>query len=156
MRKENLILLALVAIYLLAAPLALGQGKKDGSDAEEQIKALEAQIVPSVLKGDPSFFEKYYADDAWIIHSDGKLSTKAEQITNLKSGVNKYESLDVRDQKIRIYRDTAIVYSLVFLKGTVNDKPYSGDVRAIRVWAKQKGNWKVVSHSVTRVTPASK
>jgi len=151
MKKVNSIFLALVAIYLLAAPLALAQGTKESGSAEKQIETLQAQIVPSMLKGDPGFFEKYYADDAWVIHGDGKPSTKAEEITNLKSGVNKYESLDVRDQKIRTYGDTAVVNSLLSLKGTVNGKPYSGDVRAIRVWVKQKGNWKVVSYSVTRV-----
>jgi len=91
MRKVNLIVvLALVAVYLLAAPLALGQGEKTGKakggNVEEQIKTLQAEIVQASLKGDTSAFEKFYADDATIIHSDGTLVTKAQEIENLKSG----------------------------------------------------------------------
>src|SRR5712692_4685768 len=123
MRTLRPILLALVAIYLLAASFALGQG----GNVEEQIKALQAQLVQALLKGDTSFFEKYYADDVTIIHGDGKLSTKAddEEIKNLKSGATKYESIDVPESKVRVYGDTAVVNSLISGKGMVNGKPYS-------------------------------
>jgi len=54
-----------------------------------------------------SFLEKYFADDYVAIHGDGKLSTKAEEIENFKSGTTKYESIEVREAKIRTYGDTA-------------------------------------------------
>jgi len=62
----------------------------------------------------------------------------------------------VRDSKIRVYGDTAVVTSLLFFKGTTSGKPFSGDVRSTRVWVKQKGNWKCVAFQVTRVAAASK
>jgi ketosteroid isomerase-like protein len=130
---------------------AVEQTYKGGGNAEEQIKALTTQLVQAELKGDTSFLEKYYADDCWITHGDGKLTTKGEEVASLKSGATKYESVDVRDQKIRTYGDTAIVNSETSVKGTVNGKPYSGDVRTTRVWVKQKGNWKAVTFQVTRV-----
>ncbi len=37
------------------------------------------------------------------------------------------------------------------VKATINGKPYSGDVRATRVWVRQKNNWKLVTHQATRV-----
>jgi len=150
MKTINLIVLALVAICLLAAPLALGQG----GAVEQQISALSDQLIQAQLKGDTSFFEKYYADDATIVHSDGKLSTKAEEIANLKSGSLKYESIETRERKIHVYGDTAVVNFLNSFKATVGGKPSSGDVRRTQVWVKQKGNWKSVAYQVTRV-PAS-
>jgi len=152
MRTLRPILLALVAIYLLAASFALGQG----GNVEEQIKALQAQLVQALLKGDTSFFEKYYADDVTIIHGDGKLSTKAddEEIKNLKSGATKYESIDVPESKVRVYGDTAVVNSLTSGKGMVNGKPYSFNGRITRVWVKQKGDWKCVASQYTRVAPS--
>jgi len=157
MRKVNLIFLALVAIYLLAAPLALGQGetgKAKGRNAEEQIKTLTDQVVQAFLKGDTDFFEKNYADDALIIHADGKLSTKAQEIGNFKSGAIKYESIDVRERKIHLYSHTAVVTQLVSSKGTLNGKPWSGDSYTTRVWVKQEGGWKSVAWQSTRVAPS--
>ena len=81
--------------------------------------------------------------------------TKAQAIQALKSGAVKYESIDVRDTKIRAYGNTAIVDSLASLKLTINGKPISGDFRATFVWVKQKGNWKRVAFQSTPVTPQS-
>ena len=154
MRKVNLIVLALVAIYLLAAPLSLGQGAKGGKakggNVEEQIKTLSDQLVQAWVKGDTSFFNKYLADDYMAIYSLGQLVTKAEESRALK-----YESLDARERKIRVYGDTAVAICLVSAKGTYGGKSFSADFRVTHVWVKRKGNWKIVAFQVTRVAPAS-
>jgi uncharacterized protein (TIGR02246 family) len=141
MRKVTLIVLGLVVVLVLAAPLALGQG----GTVEQQISALSDQVIQAQLKDDTSFFEKYLADDATIIHGDGTVWTKAQEIGNLKSGTLKYESIETRERNIRVYGDTAVVIFLIFFKGAVSGKPYSGDLRRMMVWVKQKGNWKTVA-----------
>jgi len=151
MRKVNLIALAMVAVCLLAAPVALGQG----GSAEQQISALSDQMIQAQLKADTSYFEKNYAEDAMIVHGNGKLYTKAEEIAELKSGSLKYESNEVRERKIHVYGDTAVVNFLISFKGTIGGKPFPGDLRRTVVWVKQKGNWKIVAYQVTRI-PASK
>jgi len=123
--------------------------------AEQQIKALHAQLIEATLKHDPGFLEKYLADDYMAIRNDGKLTTKAQEIKNYKSGVTKYESIEIREATTRIYGDTAIYNSLNSIKGTINGKPYSGDVRNTRVWIKQNGNWKIVAFQATQVVPPS-
>jgi len=148
MRKVNLIVPAFVAIiYLLVAPVALAQG----GSAEQQISALSDQMIQAQLKADTSYFEKHYADDATIVHGNGKLFTKAEEIADLKSGSLKYEINEVRERKIHLYGDTAVVAFLIYYKGTVSGKPFSGDLRRTVVWVKQKGNWKIVAYQVTRL-----
>ena len=152
MKSVKLIALVLVTICLLAVPLAWSQG----GNVEEEIKTLQTQLVLAVQKGDTSVFEKYYTRDCYIIHGDGKLTTKAEEIEDFKSGALKYESIDVRDQKIRIYGDTAVVNTLASVKATVNGKPLSGDFRAIFVWVKSKEGWKEVAFQSTPVAPPSR
>jgi ketosteroid isomerase-like protein len=135
---------------------AVEQTAKDsGGTAEQQIKTLEAQRIAAILKGDTSFLEKYFADDYVAIRGDGKLSTKAQEIENIKSGITKYESLDEHELKIRIYGDTAISNGLFSIKAIINGKPITGDARTTRVWVRQKGNWKLVAFQATRVPPAS-
>ena len=99
--------------------------------------------------------EKYFADDYTAIHGDGKLSTKAQEIENFKSGAFKLESDDLRERKIRAYGDTAVVIGLASAKGTLGGKPFSADFRFTRIWVKQQGNWKSVAYQATRVAPAS-
>jgi ketosteroid isomerase-like protein len=170
MRKLSFIPLAVVSICLFVAPLALGQGGSPpastkesgktsgkgmtaaeqtgkggkGGNVEQQIRVLSDQAVQASLKGDASFYEKYLADDATIIHSDDKLSSKAQEIENLKSGSLKYESLEEHETKIRVYGNTAVAVTLVSAKGTFRGKPFSGEYRATRIWVKQNGNWTIV------------
>jgi len=59
MRKITLIVLALVAIYLLAAPLAFAQG----GNVEQTIKALTEQWRQALLKSDAAACAKLTAED---------------------------------------------------------------------------------------------
>ncbi len=122
-------------------------------NAEEKIRSLQEESRKAALKGDASFLEKYLADDYVGIYGSGAIVTKDQAIQGLKSGTIKYESIDVRDTKIRTYGNTAIVTSLASVKLTWDGKPISGDFRTTFVWVKQKGNWKRVAFQSTQVTP---
>ncbi len=147
MRKVNPTALALATVWLLAVPLALAQG----GSTEQQISVLSDQMIQAQLKADISYFEKHYADDATIIHGDGETFTKAKEISDLKSGSLKYELNEVREKKIHVYGDTAVVAFLISYQGTVSGKPFSGDLRRTVVWVKQMGNWNIVAYQVTRL-----
>ncbi len=177
MKRINIIDLVVVAVCLLTTTLALGQGGnppastkesgatsghgmtaaeqtgKEGGTVEEQITALSDQLIQAQLKDDTSFFEKYYADDSTIVHGNGKLYTKDQEIADLKSGSLKYQSVDVRDRKIRVYEGTAVVNFLISFTGTLAGQPFSNvELRRTVVWAKQKEGWKIVVYQVTRVS----
>lgn len=157
-KKLSSIALAMLAIFLLAAPLASAQDEKTGEaqagSAEQQIKELQAQFVQAILKGDTSFHQKYYADDAFSIHGQGQVYTKAQEIAELKSGSLKYDSYTIHDQKIHIEGDTAVVVTRASAKGLLESKPFSQDFRTTYVWVKQQGNWRLVLRQVTRIPPS--
>ncbi len=180
MKSAKSIALVLVAIPLLAASAAWGQGgnppartkesaatsghgmtaveqtaKGSGGSVEQQIKTLHEQSRQAALKGDASFLEKYLTDNYVGIGGDGRMITKDQDIQMLKSGTIKYEAIDERDVKVRVYGDTAILNALASLKLTVNGRPISGDHCATFVWVKQEGNWKEASFQATRVASAT-
>jgi ketosteroid isomerase-like protein len=150
MRKMNPIVSALFSVWMLSAPLALAQ---DGNgNVEQQISALSDAMIQANLKGDSDFYQKYYAEDATIVHGNGKLLTKDQELADLKSGSLKYESIDVREKTIHVYGDTAVVHILLTFKGLLNGMPFDPiDLRRTVVWNNQKGNWKIVAWQVTRV-----
>jgi ketosteroid isomerase-like protein len=175
MRRVNLIVSAVVAMYLLAALLALGRGGnppastkesgatsghgmtaveqtgEGGGSVEQEMTVLSERIGQAYMKGDFNLLEKYLTDDYRAIRANGMLYSKAEEIENFKSGALKIESDDSHERKIRTYGDMAIVDGLASVKGTRNGRPFSGDFRFTRVWVKQKGNWKSVAYQATRV-----
>ena len=155
MKKLSFIAVAMLAICLLAGPLASAQGEPKAGSAEEQIKALQAEFVKAILKGDTSFYQKYYADDAISVHGLGQVFTKAQEIADLKSGSLKYDSYTISDQTIHIYGSTAVVVTLASGTGLLESKPFKNQgFRTSYVWEKQKGNWKLVLRQVTRIPPS--
>lgn len=135
-------------VWLACASLAAAQGI---STVEQQISALSDAMIQANLRADVGFYEQYYADDATIVHGNGKLVTKEQDIADLKSGSLKYESIEVRDKTIRAYGDTAVVQLLITFKGSLNGQPFPPvNLRRTIVWVKQGGNWKVVAWQVTR------
>jgi hypothetical protein len=151
MKSIRLIAPALVAVCLLVVPLAWSQG----GNVEQQIKKLTDQLIAAELKADTSSYEKLLAEDYTGIYSNGRLVTKAQDVEDLKSGALKYESIDLREIKIRAYGYTAVAVSLVSTKSTRGGKSISADYRVTRVWVKRKGNWKTVAFQATRVAPPS-
>ncbi len=154
---KGLILSLRLILVLLAASqscTAVAQvAQTSAASVQQEIKALQGQVVQAILKSDTSVLEKYYADDYVAIHGDGKLTTKAQEIENFKAGITKYESITVREAKIRIYGETAVVNAFASVKTVVNGRPYAGDVRNTRVWVKDGGGWKLVVFQTTRVEP---
>jgi uncharacterized protein (TIGR02246 family) len=147
MAKLNAVARIWFALWLLVAPLAQAQTQS----AEQQISALSDQMIQANLKGDEGFYQKHYADDATIVHGNGKLVTKQEDIADLKSGALKYEAIDVREKTIRVYGDTAVVHLLINFKGSLNGQPFAPiNLRRTVVWNKQGGDWKVIAWQVTR------
>jgi uncharacterized protein (TIGR02246 family) len=155
MKKLGFTAMTMLTCCLLVTALASAQsqktGKAEAGSAEEQIKALQAELIQAILKGDTSFYQKYFADDAVILHGDGSVHTKAQEIEALKSGTLKYDSYTVHDQKIHVYGSTAVVEMYSSGKGLLNSKPFDSDFRVTYVWVKLKGEWKLVSRQVTRI-----
>ena len=100
MERVSLIASALVAVCLLAATLGSGQG----GSVEQQVSALNDEVVQAYLKADTTILEQYFADDVRIIHGDGKLITKAEEIESFKSGALKFEFIGARTKATGLRR----------------------------------------------------
>ena len=151
MKRVQQIALVLITLSLLVVPMAWSQG----GNAEQQIKTLGEQLNAATLKADTSFLEKVLADDYTGVRGDGSVLTKAQLIEGYKSGSIKYETIENKDVKIRIYGNTAITTDLSSVKNIRDGKPRIGTNRTTRIWVKQGDNWKCILYQTTRVPPAS-
>ena len=130
------------------------KGKKGGSVAE-QIESLSDKGREAALKGDVSFLETNTTDDYTVIGGMGNVFSKSDAIQMRKSGDVKYSSIDVSDQKVRVYGNTAVLTATADLKGTVKDKDISGKYRIAQVWVTQGGKWKIAHMQSTKVQEPS-
>jgi len=94
--------------------------------------------------------EKIWADDYVFVNASGDVLTKAQRLTNLKSGATTLESIK-EDEKItvRVYQNSAVATSRVRLKGQYSGQSISGEYRSTLVWVKGPAGWQLVSNQLT-------
>ncbi len=72
------------------------------------------------VKGDTAALGRLLSDQFTFTNSRGEVQTKAQALSDLKSGAVKYEELKRDDLKVRFFGDTAIATARVTLRGQRN------------------------------------
>jgi hypothetical protein len=141
----------LVMTLVLLPCLATGQTQEKKEKAkhvgaghvEQAVERLDDEILEAAKKGDVAFFDKTLADDYIRISPNGHMNTKAETVEMYKSGKLKAETIELKNRKVRVYGNTAIVTREVEEKGQT--------YRSTLVFMKMKnGQWELVTFQATK------
>ena len=147
----NRLVLWTVLLMLTLQPALAQKSDKKGGNVEDQIKQMADQGKDAAIKSDASWLEKNTTDDYVSIGGSGMVLSKSEAIQMRKSGEVKYESIDVSEQKVRTYGNTALMNAMANVKGTVKGNDMTGTYRITQVWVKQGGSWKLANMQSTKV-----
>jgi ketosteroid isomerase-like protein len=139
--------IALIAVFVALPLLAQGQtpaGKND--KAVQEVVAFRNRYIEAEENRDMAFLDKILADDFFALNPQGKLLNKEQQLENLKRPDRTLKVLNPRETKVQFYGDgkVAILTEHVTVDGTDKGRPFGGEYRFLRVFAKQNGEWKVV------------
>ena len=157
MAKSKPIWLILILIMIVSADHPIGGARPTDvslngeTNVERDIKRLEEARNQAVLDGDVATLDRMTSDDYTFITLKGELRTKSDILKGFASGSFHYDSRQVSDLKVRVYRDTAIVTGRSVQKGIENGKDYSGDYRFTRVYVKENGHWSTVALQTTLI-----
>jgi len=162
MKRFSLVL----ALALLATPLAHAQDKKPGppsppapkADAgvEQTLTKMENDALAAIIKRDVAAFGKVFADDAVLATPDGTLQTKAQLLADVKSGDLVIESSSISDMKIKVYGDAAVVTYITNDKGKYKGQDITGRYRWTDVFVRRGGAWQIVAGQGTPIPKPSK
>ena len=157
MAKSKPIWLILILIMIVSADHPIGGARPTDvslngeTNVERDIKRLEEARNQAVLDGDVATLDRMTSDDYTFITLRGELRTKSDILKGFASGSFHYDSRQVSDLKVRVYRDSAIVTGRSVQKGIENGKDYSGDYRFTRVYVKENGHWSTVALQTTLI-----
>lgn len=144
------IFLSVCGLFVLSALIAIAAGGKDDK-VEQEIMKIERQWMDASVKADTAMLDKIEADDYIIIDPTGTISTKEEDMKNVKSGDLKFTSMEILRSKVRSYGDTAVLTGKAHIKGNYKSDDITGDYAFTDVFVKKGGQWKAVSSHITRV-----
>lgn len=143
----NIYRIVALAVFLVAAPLlAHGQTAAKDDKAAQDVIAFRNRYIEAEENRDIAFLNKILADDFFALNPQGRLLDKAGQLENLKRPDRTLKVLNARETHVQFYAhgEVAVLTEHVTVDGTDKGKPFGGEYRFLRVFAKQNGNWKVV------------
>src|SRR6202140_5202510 len=139
--------IAALAAFFAMPMLAHGQAAMVKNDkAAQEVIDFRNRYIEAEENRDTAFLDKILADAFFALNPQGKLLNKAQQLENLKRTERTLKVLNPRETHVQFYGngDVAILTEHVTVDGHDNGKPFGGEYRFLRVFAKQNGNWKVV------------
>ncbi len=131
-----------VAIAALSiASIAFSQEKGENAKAEAEIRKLSREGQAAHMRGDRKAVDALLASDYNRVFSDATKAGRRQQLDKL--GVCGVASVNILDQDVRVYGNTAVETTTAEL--TLKDKA-KGKTKALytAVWVKRDGRWQVV------------
>ena len=142
----------LLSLGTVGQSVAPTQKPAVSGSTEKAVEKLIDEYTEAAKKGDTDFLEKNLAREYIGIEADGHLSTKAEILDLYRSGQVKFEALEVKDRKARVYGNIAVVISEMAIKGHSGGAELNGTYRSTRVLQRSPDrNWRLVNSQLTKV-----
>ena len=113
-------------------------------DVSSRIVALEDERYAAMLSGDAGKLDRLLDDRLRHVHSSGHVDSKASWMSNF-GGLRQYRSIERQDQTIVPLGDSALVFNTLHIDVQVADVLRKVDARALAVWNKSCGAWRVVA-----------
>jgi len=137
-------------ICLLA--ISVNQSLLAQSSAEKEVLQFERDACKAFVDADAAALERVLTDDFTLTLSNGDISTRANEIDELRSGKVRYDVFENYDMNARLYADsTAVVLGKTRVKGTSEGKPFDRVVQFTDTLAKRDGRWQVAAGHVSRL-----
>ena len=153
-RKSKFILKYIMkasALVVVLATLAFRISAAQTS-AENDVLQFERDACKAFLDADPAALERVLTADFTLTLSNGEISTRADEINELRSGKVHYDIFENYDMKARLYGDnTAVVLGKTRVKGTSEGKQFDRVVQFTDTLIKRDGRWQLAAGHVSRL-----
>lgn len=127
--------------------------RKQENKIAGQLLKLEREWLDAYEKHDIAAMERIEADDFILTDSDGKVVTKAEDISDIRKAAPPApdDSFSTRDVKVRVYDGAAVLSGFFILKYRNKGVLVTELYRYTDTYIKRHYRWQVVSSQLTRV-----
>ncbi|GAB4029021.1 nuclear transport factor 2 family protein [Spirosoma gilvum] len=118
---------------------------KPASADEKAVIATEKKRFTAQIDKDFAVLDRVLASDMIYNHSSGVSDTKTSFVESIRDGKTVYQAIDIEEQKVRVYGNTAVINGLCMLKATSNGNPVNNHLRYLSVYVKKGGQWQMVA-----------
>lgn len=116
----------------------------NAADDEKAVAALDTEYQAAVERNDADAMAKILADDMVLVVGKGTVYSRADLLKSARDKDAIYEKQVEIDgsQKVRVWRDTAVVTAKLWLKGTQGGQPFDRKLWFSDTYVRTKDGWK--------------
>jgi ketosteroid isomerase-like protein len=114
------------------------------ADDEKAVAALDTQYQKAVEQNDAATMDRILADDFALVTGRGVVYTKADLLKDARDKTEVYERQEDTQQKVRVFRNTAVVTALLWVKGTSGGKPIDYKLWFSDTYVRTPKGWRYV------------
>lgn len=118
---------------------------------KNEVIECEKRLIDAQRKSNVAELNQLLHDDLVFVIPNGQIITKEIDLQSHRSGEMRDESNTPSEQAIIFIDYTAVITTIVALKGSYNNQAIDGKFRYIRVWRQISGQWKLIAGSATQI-----
>jgi len=145
--------LKFVLVASLAAMACVAASASSDSD-QKVVSGLDTTYQAAVKVNDVATMDRILGDNFAVVTGSGKVYTKSDLLDMARTHRIKYEHQEEdSDQTVRVWGDTAVVTSRLWLKGTDQGKPFDWHVWFSDTYSRTPSGWRYVHGQVSLPLP---
>src|SRR5918994_3555483 len=152
-----------LVVFVLAIPSLISRAQTDPAKPkpsspaaqqmgpfEQELTKLDRELMDAAVRNDQTLMQRLAVERHVFINPTGGVQERGDTTGP------KIESIQSEDVQVRVHGDTAILVGRANVKGQFPDGPdISGPYRYMRVFVKQRGQWRLVATQITGIPPAT-
>jgi ketosteroid isomerase-like protein len=134
-------------VVLAPSPAPASPSVSINDDDARTVAALDSEFHAAVKTNDAATIDRILADDFVLVHGATGTLSKADVMKKAREKQAKYEHQEIQEgtQKVRVWRDTAVVTETVWVKGSENGKPVDQKMSVTETYVRTPTGWRYVS-----------
>jgi ketosteroid isomerase-like protein len=130
--------------FILVVLALSTSGAAAPADDAAAVAALDTAYQAAVKANDAAAMDRILADDFVLVTGRGQAFTKADLLKSARDKASVYEHQEEIDQsqKVRVWKDTAVVTALLWLKGTNASGPFERKLWFSDTYVRTPAGWR--------------
>ena len=141
MRTTKLVIALIGGLAILGGVVASANLTAD----QNTVAALGTEYQLAVKNNDADTMNRILADDFVLVLGTGETHNKADLLNDARTKRVQYEHNEETDKTVRVWGDTAVITSKLWLKGVDKGKPFEWHVWFADTYVRTPSGWRYVN-----------
>lgn len=140
MKTTKLVITLIGALSILGGIVTSADSRAD----QNTVAALDTEYQLAVKNNDADTMNRILADDFVLVLGTGETHNKADLLNDARTKRVQYEHNEDTDRTVRVFGDTAVITSKLWLKGVDKGKPFEWHVWFNDTYVRTPSGWRYV------------